>query len=641
MKPLFFDCETTIRCPVGNNKAHPMWRGNSIVMYGYKKEGESLNIVREYSKYSRPPSPTEYMWVGHNIKFDLSYIWRQWEPRPLPRIWDTQLAEYILTGQQSKYASLDELTEKYVGKHALKDDRIKEYWKAGVDTTDIPKEELEPYLRGDVSNTEAIFYKQWEVAKEQGQLDLILMQMDALRATTNMALAGMCVDWEYVEGQRNVYELAHVTRYDDLKRLAPDLDPASPKQLSIYFFGGEVKEKVKEQDGFYKNGKPRFKTREVSTYQPGCLDASKGLLGALAKGSSGYYPTGDDTLDAIIAAAPTANAGLVAACIKELRFLAKVKDTYYQGLLDLRFPNGFIYPQLNHCATSTGRLSCTSPNLQNQTDAGDVKRSFISRWGKDGRLIEFDYNQLEVVWLAYLSNDQQLIHDIQHGVDMHTELYKEMYGRAPTKAERKAFKPRSFQLIYGAGPKAIAEQGKIPLDEAKKFIKVFYARYKGVQEWHRSMMEKAQKESEVIYKEGDAGVQYRYTYTTPYGRRYVFNSYYVDWKGEHALSPTELKNYPVQGGATGDMVPLILGLLQRRLEEVGLQGKCLLINTVHDSILIDCHVEEVYNVVSVVKDVMENSPSYVKSFLDPTFPFDTMRIGVSVGLNWQDMEEME
>ena len=89
------------------------------------------------------------------------------------------------------------------------------------------------------------------------------------------------------------------------------------------------------------------------------------------------------------------------------------------------------------------------------------------------------------------------------------------------------------------------------------------------------------------------------------------------------------------------MVPLVLGILQRRLEEVGLLGKFLLINTVHDSILIDCQVEEVYNVISVVRDVMENSPKYVKSFFDPTFPFDTMRIGVSVGLNWQDMEEME
>jgi DNA polymerase I-like protein with 3'-5' exonuclease and polymerase domains len=62
---------------------------------------------------------------------------------------------------------------------------------------------------------------------------------------------------------------------------------------------------------------------------------------------------------------------------------------------------------------------------------------------------------------------------------------------------------------------------------------------------------------------------------------------------------------------------------------------------VHDSILVDCKEREVYNVISVVKDVMENSPKYVKGFLDPTFPFDTMRIGVSMGLNWQDMEEME
>lgn len=640
MTPLFFDAETTIRCPVGNNKAHPMWRGNSIVMYGYKVEGGKLRIEHAYKPTGAPDACT-FMWVGHNIKFDLSYVWRNYPDEPLPRIWDTQLAEYILTGQQHKYASLDELTEKYVGKHALKDGKIKAYWAAGVDTTDIPKEELEPYLSSDVLNTEVIFYKQWEVAKEQGQLDLLLMQMDGRRATTNMALAGMAVDWGFVERQRKIYEEGYINSLATLNSLAPALDPASPKQLSLYFFGGEVKEKVKEPDGFYKNGKPRFKTREVSTYLPGRVDASTGLLGALVRGSSGYYPTGDDTLDAIIEVDKTGKAAAVAQLIKDLRFIAKVKDTYYQGLLDLRFPGGYIYPQLNHCATATGRLSCTSPNLQNQTDAGDVKRSFISRWGSSGRLIEFDYSQLEVVWLAYLSGDKQLIHDIQHGVDMHTELYKEMYGRAPTKAERKAFKPRSFQLIYGAGPKAIAEQGKIPLDEAKKFIKVFYTRYKGVKEWHDAMLRTADKEKKVVYKEGEAGVQYRYTYTTPYGRRYVFNSYYVDWKGEHALSPTELKNYPVQGGATGDMVPLILGILQRRLEEEGLHGKCLLINTVHDSILVDCKEREVYNVISVVKDVMENSPKYVKGFLDPTFPFDTMRIGVSMGLNWQDMEEME
>ena len=92
MKPLFFDCETTIRCPVGNNKAHPMWRGNSIVMYGLKREGDLLvSVVHGYEPGS-PPLNDKYMWVGHNIKFDLSYLWREWPNHPLPRIWDTQLA---------------------------------------------------------------------------------------------------------------------------------------------------------------------------------------------------------------------------------------------------------------------------------------------------------------------------------------------------------------------------------------------------------------------------------------------------------------------------------------------------------------------------------------------------------------------
>ena len=32
---LYLDLETTIRCPVGNNQANPMWPGNYIVMAGW------------------------------------------------------------------------------------------------------------------------------------------------------------------------------------------------------------------------------------------------------------------------------------------------------------------------------------------------------------------------------------------------------------------------------------------------------------------------------------------------------------------------------------------------------------------------------------------------------------------------------
>src|SRR5690606_27629138 len=75
--------------------------------------------------------------IGFNIKFDLHWLRRYGiRPNDKVRIWDCQLAEFIITGQQGAYPSLDGCCEKYgLGQ---KDDRISEYWKLGVDTTDIP-----------------------------------------------------------------------------------------------------------------------------------------------------------------------------------------------------------------------------------------------------------------------------------------------------------------------------------------------------------------------------------------------------------------------------------------------------------------------------------------------------------------------
>ena len=46
-----------------------------------------------------------------------------------------------------------------------------------------------------------------------------------------------------------------------------------------------------------------------------------------------------------------------------------------------------------------------------------------------------------------------------------------------------------------------------------------------------------------------------------------------------------IKNYPVQGFATGDIVPVVLLEMDERLKPL----KSCLVNTVHDSTVIDVH----------------------------------------------------
>jgi DNA polymerase-1 len=323
-----------------------------------------------------------------------------------------------------------------------------------------------------------------------------------------------------------------------------------------------------------------------------------------------------------------------------MRDAKKIKETYYEGLNDLRFPSGLIYPNLNHCATKTGRLSATNPNLQNQTDSGNVKRAYISRY-ENGQILELDYSQLEMIALAYLANDKQLIEDINNGRDMHKELYKGMYGRYPTDAERKPFKRFSFLLVYGGGVTTLMAQSGCDRATAKKFISTFYTRYKGVKEYHESIVKKANDDCVVSYDESKSGPQYTYFHSSPTGRHYLFNKYANEYKkGELTFSPTELKNWPIQGFATGDVVPMMVGILLRELESAGISSQALLVMTVHDSVVLDTTQEVCYKAASIAKKTLENAPMYLKQYFDIDFPCQ-LKVGVEAGKNWQDKTELE
>lgn len=643
MKTLILDLETTINCPVGNNKANPMWRGNKIIAAGYVVLGTSA-VVTHYSsgglneeiiKDKCDISNVELL-VGQNIKFDLLYLYRGTPTAKLPRIWDTQLAAYLLSCQQHQYASLDELTMEYIGKEALKDDKIKGYWKEGIPTEKIPSTELCAYLRKDVENTEAIFKRQFVEAEELGIMELMLTQMDALRATIVMNLHGMAVDWNYVTDKKKELEEKITSIENTLKEFEPDLDYMSNKELSLHFFGGDKKIVRREPVGFYKNGNPKFKNVES-------ILTIKGRIKPFGEvGKSGYYSVDDSVLtqimdDKIAPVHPYDHA--VAHSILQLRKLKKIKETYYEGLSSLRFPRGLIYPNLNHCATKTGRLTATNPNLQNQTDEGGVKAAYVSRF-PNGKILELDYSQLEMVALAYLADDKQLIEDINNGRDMHRELYNGMYGRYPTDAERKPFKRFSFLLVYGGGVPTLMAQSGCDKATAKKFIDTFYSRYKGVKKYHEQIVKDAVAKAVVEYSPTTSGPQYVYYHRSPTGRHYMFKKYPNEYKkGEMTFSPTELKNWPIQGFATGDVVPMMVGILLRKLEEANIHDQALLVMTVHDSVVLDTTEEMLYKAASIAKKTLEDAPKYLKMYFDIDFPCQ-LKVGVEAGDNWQNKEEL-
>ncbi len=263
-------------------------------------------------------------------------------------------------------------------------------------------------------------------------------------------------------------------------------------------------------------------------------------------------------------------------------------------------------------------------------------------------LVEADYSQLEMAVLAAVSGDKKLLHDISSGVDMHTELFRNLYGSLPSKEQRKRFKRCAFALVYGAGAHGISEQGGVTKEEAKEFIKVFYERYPDVARYHGDMQMAVVLGR--VYKgdKDEKGNPYgKCFYTSPLSKRiYVFREYENEppsWgtrKSTMQFSATETKNYPIQGGATGDIVPLMVGVLYRVLKNHPvLHDKCLMVNTVHDSIVFDVHNSVKDEALRVIYKTLTAAKKHIdKTFSWQTFPLE-LGVGISVGPNWLDQIE--
>lgn len=671
-----FDVETTRKCPVGSNSANPYWPENKIVLCATKKNKlrtQAFPVEEGKPIHLRIGSNVKGVLIGHNIGFDLGYMmarfpeqgWKMTQMLIDCMLWDTQLAAYILSAQQKKWASLDQLSEECG--LPLKDSYVKDAFAAGKGADEINFEKLSEYCIADVDNTATIAERQMTEAVERGIMPLMKTQMDALAATIEMTHNGLCVDRSYTHDTitkltKDIQQLEEITQ-DYVSRQIVEfggnnggresvtpLDPFSPTQLSKLLFGGVVKDKVKEQVGTFKNGKPKTKTVEKERHTVAWF--AEVPVRSDWVGASGVVSTNDEVLQTLLSHAPKSSVKekLINNVLKH-RELIKLLSTYFEGVTKLVMPDGLVHHKLNHTNTVTGRLSGSEPNMQNQTSRGEynIKKAFVSRWGADGVILEADYKQLELVALAFLTQDPTLIDDILSGKDIHTELFLSMHGRKPTDEERWWFKRCSFALVYGGGKNAIAKQGNTTVEEASRFITTFYTRYPKVQEYHEAILAKADDEA---VNEGDkdkeTGLPVRkYYHQSVTGRVYAFREYpnspeIKRWKKrECSFSPTELKNYPVQGLATGDIVPMMLGKMLRVLKNnPALADKCLMINTVHDSIVFDVHRDVLDMAAVTIKDTLEKAPAYFEDTFKTPFTLP-LKVELSAGPSWGELEDLQ
>ena len=250
----------------------------------------------------------------------------------------------------------------------------------------------------------------------------------------------------------------------------------------------------------------------------------------------------------------------------------------------------------------------------------------LTHFATDKTFAEFDYAQLEIRVLALATKCKQLIQDINDGRDMHTVFAAEIFQKPEkeiTQKERRIAKGFSFQLQYGAGAKGIAKFWNVDINLAETFINSYYERYPEVSEWQEGMLSKATKTLDHRgdkNKEGE-GIPSYFLPTIwqcpetkqPLGYFRLLGEK-PEWKNHYTISPTKVKNYAIQGGAS-DIMMFMLVKLQRALERYPTK----VLNTVHDSVLleIDDNLEEV---ATLTKQTLESVPEELQTEFSITSP---------------------
>jgi DNA polymerase I-like protein with 3'-5' exonuclease and polymerase domains len=290
----------------------------------------------------------------------------------------------------------------------------------------------------------------------------------------------------------------------------------------------------------------------------------------------------------------------------------------------------FLSTTFRSDVVETNRLSSQAPNLQNQPTKPDpddphpiplelnTKRQFVSRF-PGGMFMEADLSQAEIRVAAMLSGDASMLAAIDSGEDVHTAMASTLLDKPldeVTKLERHQCKRLTFLILYGGGANTLSKQLGIHKEEAKELIGQYFRAFDQLSTYIKSKHMIVKRD---LYLQSVFG----------YRRRFKKPANWNSWDGWRI--ERQAWNFLVQNTAACILYCALIKL-HRLMQERGM--KSLLVLTVHDSIGIDCHPDEVDEMAELVKHCMENPDTHHYG-VELTVP---MAADVEVGPSWGDKQ---
>ena len=266
--------------------------------------------------------------------------------------------------------------------------------------------------------------------------------------------------------------------------------------------------------------------------------------------------------------------------ILSYRKLSKIYSTYAEGLKKYIQSDGKIHTIYNQCATQTGRLSSSEPNLQNisvRDEMGkEIRKAFLPEEGCV--LISSDYHQIELRMLADMANEEALIQAFNDGIDIHTKTAMDVFEKTEdevTPADRRQAKTVNFGIVYGISDFGLAQQLGVSRKEAAEFIDTYYKKYPGIKDYMNNVVKSCEEKG--------------YVETLCHRRREIpeirDKNYMVREFGKRAAM-----NAPIQGSAA-DLIKLAMIQIDEAMTKANVKSRMIL--QVHDELIFNVPEDEI------------------------------------------------
>ena len=300
------------------------------------------------------------------------------------------------------------------------------------------------------------------------------------------------------------------------------------------------------------------------------------------------YSTATETLEAI------KNEHPVIPLILAYRSVTKLLGTYVDTLPLMCDANGRIHTSFLQTGTATGRLSSKNPNLQNipirSEDGRMIRSAFIA--GEGCRFLSADYSQIELVFLAHVSQDSQLMKAFLEGGDVHRYTASLIFDKPASEIDsnqRRIAKTINFGIMYGMSPFRLSNELGISRADAKAFIDKYFERYSQVRTYVDNVIKQAEKDGYV---------------KTLGGHMRTVSGINSRNKNVKAASERVALNTIIQGSAAELMKKAMIAV-DGEMRKRSLSSRLLL--QVHDELIFEVPSDEVEEMKSLVRECMEGA----------------------------------